>query len=57
MCTTALASLEIDRNVPEVHWLRPGAAAAMTTLTSFAETRFVALYCIEYSYIILGYVL
>ena len=42
---TALASLEIDRSVPEVHWLRPGAAAAMDTLTSFAETRFASLCC------------
>eukprot|EP01036_Dinobryon_divergens_P022679 gene22679-30961_t len=35
----ALASLEIDRSVPEVQWISPGAAAAMATLTTFAEER------------------
>ena len=39
MHISALASLEIDRSVPEVQWISPGAAAAMATLTTFAEER------------------
>ena len=38
-CWIALASLEIDRTVKEVDWLVPGHAAAMATLTLFAEQK------------------
>lgn len=35
----ALASLEIDRTVPEVTWVQPGAAAANATLERFIKER------------------
>lgn len=36
---TALGSLEIDRTVAPVSWLRPGSSAALEVLQSFIETR------------------
>jgi deoxyribodipyrimidine photo-lyase len=37
--TVTLASLQIDRSVPEVDWLRPGHAGAMEMLESFVNER------------------
>ena len=37
--TSALASLEINRSISPVKWLRPGAAAALEVLESFINTR------------------